>query len=298
MSKAIFSAGDVMGDGKLQPEAAANLSREKRRLLPMGGSRICGLFIPHVACISLALFATLSSWASEPPTIRLCQDSEDVYPWTLRSRPGLNNILLEIVAKKVGVQFEITSEPWKRCQENMKLGVVDGMFAISYLKERLEFGVYPTKGTEPDVSKNLMIDGYSLYRRRGDAGVNWDGKVLTASGPIGAQRGYSVSAQLQKLNANVDSGAYHVDDNFRKLVIGRIAAAALRTSEGDSVLFSNREFNGKVEKLPVPLVEKPYYLMFSKQYVADHGKQTQDIWNMIEKVRESPEYMVMENSFR
>jgi hypothetical protein len=26
------------------------------------------------------------SWAADPTTIRLCQDSEDVYPWTLRQR--------------------------------------------------------------------------------------------------------------------------------------------------------------------------------------------------------------------
>jgi len=256
------------------------------------------LSILAIACAALLLFAASSSWASELPTIRLCQDSEDVYPWTLQSRPGLNNILLEIVGKKIGVQFEIVSEPWKRCQENMKLGVVDGMFAISYLKERQEFGVYPMHGTEPDVSKTLMIDGYSLYRRRGDVGVTWDGKMLTTNGPVGAQRGYSIAAQLQNMNANVDSGAYHVDDNLRKLLIGRIAAAALRTSEGDSVLFSNREFSGKIEKLPIPLIEKPYYLMFSKQFVADHGRQTQDIWSMIEQVRNSPEYTVIENSFR
>lgn len=236
--------------------------------------------------------------AADQAAIRLCQDSEDVYPWTLKGRPGLNNILLNIVEAKSGVKFSVVSEPWKRCQEEMKIGAIDGMFAISFLAERQEFGVYPMRGSEPDVSKNLMMDGYSLYRRRGDDSVKWDGKELSIKGAIGVQRGYSVNEQLQKLNAKIDSGTYLVDDNLRKLIAGRVDALALRTTEGDSVLATNREFNGKVEKLPIPLVEKPYYLIFSKQYVAVHGKQVQELWSMIERVRNSPEYGAMEAAFR
>jgi polar amino acid transport system substrate-binding protein len=143
-----------------------------------------------------------------------------------------------------------------------------------------------------------MIDGYSLYRRRGEESVKWDGKELSISGMIGVQRGYSVNDQLLKLNVKIDSGTYLVEDNLRKLIAGRVAALALRTTEGDSVLATNREFSGKVEKMPVPLVEKPYYLIFSKQFAASHTKQMQDIWSMVELVRNSPEYKAMETAFR
>jgi polar amino acid transport system substrate-binding protein len=260
--------------------------------------RLWRMGILCLLCLSFLITFSSAVKAADNPVIRLCQDSEDVYPWTLKGRPGLNNILLNIVEAKTGVTFSVTAEPWKRCQEEMKIGAIDGMFAISFLSERQAFGVYPMRGTDPDTNKNLMIDGYSLYRRRGDDSVKWDGREITINGIVGVQRGYSVNEQLQKLNVKIDSGTYLVEDNLRKLIAGRVAALALRTTEGDSVLAMNREFSGKVEKLPIPLVEKPYYLIFSKQYAAMHATQIQDLWNMIERVRNSPEYKAMETAFR
>ncbi len=251
----------------------------------------------------LMLTACTAFAAACPPcgaatTLRLCQDSEDVYPWTLKNRPGLNNILLKIVEAKLGLHLVFVAEPWKRCQEEMKAGSVDGMFAISYLPQRLEFGLYPMAGNAVDHGKRLMSDGYSVFRRRGDASVSWNGKVLVAPGPVGAQRGYSILHQLQLLNVRIDDGTYAVDDNLRKLVLGRVAAVALRTLEGDSMLLTNREFTDQLERIPLPLVEKPYYLMLSRQFVAGHDKLARSIWDMIAQVRESPEYRVMEYSFR
>jgi polar amino acid transport system substrate-binding protein len=265
-------------------------------------SRLHPVTCPHIGFQRLLyaafLLASSASWAADQTTIRLCQDSEDVYPWTLKGRPGLNNILLDIVEAKTGMSFSIASEPWKRCQEEMRVGAIDGMFAISFLPARQEFGVYPMRGSEVDVSKNMMIDGYSLYRRRGDDSVKWDGTEMSINGMVGVQRGYSANEQLLKLNAKIDSGSYLVDENLRKLIAGRVAAVALRTTEGDSVLAMNREFSGKIEKLPIPLVEKPYYLIFSKQFAATHSKQVQDLWDMVEHVRNSPEYKAMETAFR
>lgn len=251
-----------------------------------------------LAFVAQVVFSVGAAYADDNPPIRLCQDSEDVYPWTLKSRPGLNDILLKIVETKTGQLFDIVSEPWQRCQEEMRVGSVDGMYAISFLPERLAFGVYPMRGNAPDIGKRLMTDGYSVFRRRGDSSVSWDGKTMTARGKIGAQRGYSIVSQLKGLNMDVDSGSYSVETNLRKLILGRIDAAALRTIEGDSVLVTNREFAGAIERLPIPLVEKPYYLMFSKQFVGKHEKLAHDIWDSIEHVRESPEYHAVEMSFR
>ena len=143
-----------------------------------------------------------------------------------------------------------------------------------------------------------MTDGFSLYRRRNDMSVNWDGKTLNTNGPIGVQRGRSVAVMLQELKAEIDFGSNHTEDNFRKLLLGRLAAVALRTSDGDRILATNREFNGKIEKLPTPLSEKPFYLVFSTQFYAEHREKAQDVWRMIEQVRNSPDYAVIENSFR
>lgn len=250
------------------------------------------------AWLGMLLLAAATAGAAPPQLVRLCQDMEDVYPWTLKSRPGLNNILLKIVEAKLHIVLEVEAKPWKRCQEEMKAGSVDGMFAISYLAERQQFGRYPMRDGQPDPDKRLMNDGYSLYRRSGDDSVGWDGKLLRSAGPVGAQRAYSVVEQLQALGASVDTGTYPVEDNLRKLAMGRLAAVALRTQEGDSILLTHREFHGKLEKLPLPLVDKPYYLMLSHQFAAHHARLAQGIWDRIAAVRESAEYRVFEQSFR
>lgn len=230
--------------------------------------------------------------------LRLCQDSEDVYPWTLKERPGLNNILLKIVEAKLELTMQVEARPWRRCQEELKAGTMDGMFAISYLPQRQDFGAYPMSGSGPDTSRRLMSDGYSLFRRKDDSSTRWDGKALRVNGTVGAQRAYSVVPQLEALGAHVDDGSYPPEDNLRKLLMGRLAAVALRSQEGDSILASHREFHGRIERLPQPLAEKPYYLMLSHQFVARHGALAQQLWTTIGQVRESVEYRVFEESFR
>ncbi|MBV8635307.1 MAG: hypothetical protein JO002_12510 [Burkholderiaceae bacterium] len=247
---------------------------------------------------SLLLFAAGTAWADDASTIRLCTDSEDVYPWTLKSRPGLNDILLRIVESKTGQLFDLVSEPWQRCQEELRVGTVDGMYAISFASERLAIGVYPMRDNAADPAKRLMMDGYSLFRRQGDQAVVWDGKLLTVHGKVGAERGRSVISQLQSLGMQVDSGSNSLEANFRKLLMGRVDAVAWRSFEGGRELMVDREFADKVERLPVLLSEKPFYLVFSRQFATKHEKLVHDIWDAVERVRESPEYRVIELSFR
>jgi polar amino acid transport system substrate-binding protein len=266
----------------------------KHKLEPAMAGRTASLAL----VLALALPAGSGALAAGGPQVRLCQDSEDVYPWTLKERPGLNNILLKIVEAKLDITMVVEARPWRRCQEEIKAGTMDGMFAISFLPQRQEFGAYPMNGSAADPARRLMSDGYSLFRRKDDDSIHWNGKQLKAGGPVGAQRAYSVVPQLEALGAKVDDGTYPPEDNLRKLLMGRLAAVALRTQEGDSILATHREFNGRIERLPQPLVDKPYYLIFSHQFMARHGALAQQLWNTIAQVRESVEYRVFENSFR
>lgn len=227
--------------------------------------------------------------ADKPASARLCYESTDIFPWVMLDRPGLNIIHLKAVEQKLGIKLELVSAPWKRCQEEMRAGVVDGIFAASFKTDRLEMGVYPMAGDKPDPARAMMHDAYSLYRLKGGA-LKWDGKALTASGPVGAQLGYSVIEQLKQLGAKVDDGAKTADDNLRKVIAGRVEAAALMTLEGDASLKGNPEFAEKIEKVVPPLVEKPFFLMLSKQFVAKYPEYANEIWKTVADVRDSADY--------
>jgi polar amino acid transport system substrate-binding protein len=245
----------------------------------------------------LAMVCLFAQAADKPASVKLCYENEDIYPWVLKSKPGLNLILLGSVEQKLGVKFELVAQPWKRCQEEMKTGSFDGIFAASFKTERLEIGTYPMIGAKVDESKAMMMDGYTLYRLKG-SNVQWDGKKLGVAGAVGAQPGYSIIDQLKGLGAKVDDGTRTADDNLRKLLAGRVDAVALQTLEGENSLASNPEFLAKIEKVSPALVDKPFFLMLSKQFASKHGDFSKEIWNTVAQVRESAEFKTKASSFK
>ncbi len=247
-----------------------------------------------LACV-LAHSLTL---AADKPPIRACTENEDSFPWVLKDRPGLTVQMLRMVEKQVGGKIEVVPLPWKRCLDDIKNGVVDAAFKISFSAARAaELGNYPMAGDKPDASKRLLTDSYSLYHMKGTP-VEWDGKVLKVAGTVGAQSGFSVVDQLKTLGAKVDDGTRSADDNLKKLVAGRFVALALQTEEGDTSIERDPEFKGKVERIKPVLVEKPYFLMFSKQFTSKNAAYVQEVWDAIGKVRESTEYLNAAKSFK
>jgi hypothetical protein len=122
--------------------------------------------------------------------------------------------------------------------------------------------------------------------------------ALKVDGNVGAQSGFSVVDQLKGLGVKVDDAARSADDNLKKLVAGRFGALALQTEEGDISIESNPEFKGKVERIKTVLVEKPYFLIFSKQFTSKNAAYVQEVWDSIGKVRESAEYVTASKNFK
>lgn len=228
--------------------------------------------------------------AGEKPFLHFCTEDNDSWPWLMKDRVGVTTQHLKLVEKQMGLSMEITPLPWKRCLAELKSGNMDGAFKISYSPGRAaEIGTYPMQGDKLDASKRLLTDSYSLYRLKGSA-VSWDGKTLKASGPIGAQTGFSIVEQLKALGASVDEGGRAPGNHLQKLLLGRLAAVALQTEEGDANIANNPEFRAKIEKMSPVLVEKPYFLIFSRQFYAHHPGYAQQVWDTVESVRESAEY--------
>ncbi len=251
--------------------------------------------------ITLVLVCVLTqslALATDKPAIRACTENEDSFPWVLKDRPGLTVQMLRMVEKQVGGKIEVVPLPWKRCLDDIKNGAVDAAFKISYSAARAtELGNYPMTGDKPDASKRLLTDSYSLYRVKGTP-VEWDGKVLKVVGTVGAQSGFSVVEQLKTLGAKVDDATRSADDNLRKLVAGRFVTLALQTEEGDASVERDPEFKGKIERIKPVLIEKPYFLIFSKTFTTKNTAYVQEVWDAIGKVRESTEYAGAAKAFK
>jgi polar amino acid transport system substrate-binding protein len=249
-----------------------------------------------LSLVALSVAAT-SALASEP-TIKICHENEDSFPWLFKDRVGLTASLIKIAEKTYGGKVELVPLPWKRCLDDAKNGAIDGVLKISFSADRTEFLVYPMAGDKPDASKRLLNDTYSLYRVKGSTAATWDGKALKVDGAVGAQSGFSVVKQLTTLGARVDDATRSADANLTKLVGGRVAAVALQTDEGDISVANNPELTGKVEKMTPVLVEKPYFVAFSKQFSAKEKTAPQKLWDAIATARESSEYKDIVKKFK
>ena len=127
-----------------------------------------------------------------------------------------------------------------------------------------------------------------LVRRKGSR-VDWDGRhFANVDGRIGFQLGYSVGDFLRAQDVPVDEGSQKADELLQKLLAGRLVAAAL--GGGDAVRLMHTAYARDFEVLPVPLIEKPYYLILSHAFVAQHPDLAARIWKTVEEVRTSPAY--------
>ncbi len=196
--------------------------------------------------------------------------------------------MLEQLKKNTGITLQVQTAPWLRCIYEMQNGQVDGAFKASFKTDRLEYSVYPMVNGKLDVDKRMTTESYHLYRLKGSK-ISWDGKTFTnLDGKIGVQTGFSIADFLTSMGIPVDSGANSAETNLRMLVRGRFNGVALQTQEGDSLLTG--EFS-EVERVNPALVEKPYFLVFSRQFFADHPDIANQIWAAIAKIRESADYI-------
>jgi polar amino acid transport system substrate-binding protein len=240
-----------------------------------------------MAAVLCALAPAALGAAPAKETITLCFERADVPPWRFINGSGLNFELLRMVEARLNISFDYQSMPWKRCLAQLKANEVGGAFAVSFKPDRMELGMFPG-GTNPDGARRMHIDRYMLLRRKGSP-VEWDGKALRhLEGAVGAQLGYSVGDFLRGLKVPVDDGSQRAIELVQKLVAGRLGAAAL--GGGDAAAIMAGPFGAQLEMLPLPLVEKPYYLILSKALVASNPQLAERVWKAIEEVRNSPAY--------
>ncbi len=107
------------------------------------------------------------------------------------------------------------------------------------------------------------------------------------TGKIAAPSGYSIGEDLSKAGYKIDMAATNTKNNFNKLMSGRVAAVAALTLNGDNILLKSPEFAGNIKAIETPLVDKPYYLMFSKQFVGSNKALAEKIWQKGAEIRES-----------
>jgi polar amino acid transport system substrate-binding protein len=240
------------------------------------------VFLVLLACGVLA-----AGPARAKQVLTLCFERQQVLPWRTLDARGLNFELLAEVSRRTGVTFEYQSMPWKRCLEQVRANLVDGAFAASFSRERQAVGAFPG-GAVPDPDKRMHVDRYMLVRRKGST-IDWDGRQFShVDGRIGFELGYSVGDFLREHRVPVDEGSQKSSELADKLIAGRLAAAAM--GGGDALRLIRGPVADRLEVLPAPLIEKPYFLVLSHALVKSRPQLAGRLWDTVEQVREGRAY--------
>ena len=205
--------------------------------------------------------------------------------WTGRN-PGPALSSSSCSSEELGLRLVIKRLPWKRALElELKNGTVDGLFPVSYRKEREDFGTLPMKEGKADEGRSMFVSSYHFYKLR-TSPLDWDGRTLRhLDGAIGASRGYSIVDDLKLMGYKVEES----DDgrkDLRRLTQGWLGAIAALESAEDHLLEASAEFSGLVVKVQPPISKKHYYLMLSRQFVASNPELAQRIWDKCKELRD------------
>lgn len=226
---------------------------------------------------------------SDQSEIVLAYSDVETFPFMMGSGdsvadpPGLALEIISKAAERLNYRIRFVRFPNKRVLFNLEKGTIDGAFCYSFKQERLKSGVYPVRGGKLIEGYRIKNWSYYLYRRK-DSKLNWDGiKFINLDGAIGANTGYSIVIDLQKMGLDVEE-VKTTEQNLRKLMMGRIDGYAAQDVTTDFYLKSNEY--ASIEKLPIPIATKDYYLLFSKQFIAQYPDKAQKLWKEIGLVRD------------
>jgi polar amino acid transport system substrate-binding protein len=198
--------------------------------------------------------------------------------------PGLAVEIIAHAAAAQGCKTTFVRRPGKRVLAEVAASEHTGALMFSYSPERQKSTVFPLDASgHVDSERRLARLYYYLYRMS-DSKLEWDGKRLkNLQGAIGVNLGYAVAADLQALGAKVEE-VPTTAQNLEKLRLGRIAAYAMHDFGVDAALRAPQY--SKVERMPIALSVRDYYLTFSPRFYREHKALAERIWEELPRSRD------------
>jgi len=221
--------------------------------------------------------------------MRLCVDRYPHLPFLSRAGGGTVGTLVHAAAQRSGVTIRLHAAPVARCRVEIERGLADAYPMAPYMAELASIAAYPMHAGQPDRTRSVMVARMMLFRPAG-SNVAWDGKQITGLRSK-VLVGFSSPLLTQTLTAQhvpIDQQGRSMAINFAKLLAGRGDAVGGFESEGRA-LMAQPAFAGKIEMLPLPLVEATYYMVVSKPYYARNSAAVERMWQQIGSLNKAAE---------
>ena len=231
---------------------------------------------------------TQNAYAITP--LKFCFEDTSQAPWTQPDGTGLNIELLRRVEQRLNEKFEITSKPWKRCLEEVRLGVQDGLIGSAASTERRQFSVFPSTPEGKDDRSAALNDDWARVYIRTDSKVHWNGKNLSnVKQPVLVQRAYLIGKILQEKGFQIKE-VRTIHDALSALADGSAEVAILQSTEAENLAKYDSSIKHKIAISPQAFIALAMYLPINRQTHARDPRRIQAIWDAIREVRASSEY--------
>jgi len=242
----------------------------------------------------------LNTSAQSSTVIRCAYQDSNNFPFQLGSgsqiykdKPGIAVEMILMLEQHLDIEIELQRLPWKRAEQRLKEGEIDCLFNASFKKYRLANGQYPLYKGEVDVDKRSYFNSYAIFALKGSDLVWNDGQLLNhRNAMIGAERGFSVIADLEVMGVNIYQ-ASSIEQLMKLVKHQRLVGAAVFELLGEAFLKVNRLDYLNIEKISPPFKKKAYYLMLSHQFVKDSPELANQLWSEIAIIRESQAFKLM-----
>ncbi|MBC7537365.1 MAG: hypothetical protein H7281_00985 [Bacteriovorax sp.] len=248
--------------------------------------------------LCLSLSSICQAYAA--PEIKLCYEDVSVFPWIIGDNKGLVITELHLVEKMLNLKFKLIRLPWKRCQFEAQSGVLDGIIAASYNKDRAVWGVYPTKNeNEIEIEREyrLHTDTFFVFTRK-DSQIKWDNKHFENLGKnlVGVQLGYSVGSDLKDAGYPIHASFTAAFDILKELDFNALNVAVLQNHETTKTLNEHPKLKNNIIRLKQPFKVADQYLLLTRPFYARNKELSKSIWRAISEARKSQEYLKSEEA--
>lgn len=249
-------------------------------------------FVCAVGQTCLLLFS-VSTYAREHTTIRMCYEEQELEPYFMGKgpnppevNPGVFIEMMYQLEKQIpGVRIALHRVPWKRCLNELKQNVSDLVIA-SYENEREKIGVYPSADGVVDKTLSISTSQYCLFTKR-HSKLAWNGLGFSKipEKPVAVPQGYSVITLLQQhqlpwVNTNSSIAAM---DLLSKSVV---SAAVTYCEAGANYLYRNADKKVGIIAQSPPLNSRQGFLLFSKAFWQKNPDLVRQIWQDVAIIRD------------
>ncbi|MBF0099395.1 MAG: amino acid ABC transporter substrate-binding protein [Desulfobacterales bacterium] len=173
---------------------------------------------------------------------------------------GLSLALMTEIFSRLKIDMDFKLFPQNRCIEQMREGTRDAMTLISKNKEREKFLEF----SEPLVESRGLIY-YSSTRK---TPFIWDSLSDLKGHRIGIVLGYNYGDDFIKSREKYAlkvSEVTTLEQNFEKLIVGRIDIMLANQAEASEFIRRNLEYHEKLKAADKPYLSYFYHIGFSKK---------------------------------